>query len=390
METASYFPSPFQNNCYSFSVRRWEKLCILWDVESSTPGDMVTFFRKHPIFFHLLCWLVYMQFTYLYNLPKIEQVVYIHIAGLCLLYAAIFYANLFLLRYIDKKRVKWWGICILLIVLFFFSAAVGYIAIYHLFPNFGIKLYYDHVPFKTGLYLRNILPTYIKYTSYALIYYFVLKAFGAIQYSRQVEKARYEMERERFEFEQAMLRAQINPHFLHNTLNFIYTEALTLSKSLSDSIYKLSVMMRYFLENAAKGKQLVPLHKELEYLNIYLEINNRRFGGAKKVTYQFEGDPYGHAIPPLTFITLVENAFKYGDLSDPMSPMTIKIMADRRRIYFYCSNKKKTSVTQETGNHIGLKNLTKRIKAVFRDRAKISHSEENGIYTVELLIDLAE
>lgn len=349
---------------------------------------MAIFFHKHPVFFHALCWLIYMQLTYLYNVPKIENVVYVHIVFSCILYAIVFYANLFSLWFFERRDIKWWYNGMLLVVLFFVLATLGYIAIYHLFPLFGIKLFYEHVPFKITLYLRNILPMYIKYTSYALIYYFVLRAFRAIQYGRRADEAKFQVERERFSYEQALLRAQINPHFLHNTLNFIYTEALTLSKSLSDSIFKLSTMMRYFLENAATGKQLVPLHRELEYLNTYLEINNKRFGGAKQVVFEFEGDPYGLTIPPLCFITLVENAFKYGDLSDPMCPMRIKIIVDRHKIYFYCSNKKKVLVSQESGNHIGLKNLEKRLKAIFNNKATLTRLDENGVYTVELLISL--
>ncbi|MFD2965414.1 sensor histidine kinase, partial [Olivibacter jilunii] len=243
---------------------------------------------------------------------------------------------------------------------------------------------------KLSLYLRNILSPYIKYASYAIIVYFILKWFANLAYKRRMEKAHYEMEREKFEYEQAFLRAQVNPHFLHNSLNFIYTEALSLSKSLADSIYLLSMMMRYSLDNAVKGKQLVPVHKELEYLEIYLEINRRRFGKGKNIVFEFEGDRYLHSIPPLSFITLVENAFKYGDLSVPLYPLQIKIVVNRDKIYFYSSNKKRISKTLDTsGSHIGLKNVERRLRGAFKDKARLRRTEDNEIYTVELFIDFS-
>ncbi|MDM8172939.1 histidine kinase [Olivibacter sp. 47] len=369
---------------------KWPNFFILWNDEPKNPEDMATFFRKHPLLFNFICWIIYAQFVYIYNLPKISYVDYSHILFLCLLYSIIFYSNFFLFKFIESRKINI-GIAILLVIsTFFILAALGYVCIYGILPLFGAKLYYEDVPFKLSLYLRNILSPYIKYASYAIIVYFILKWFANLAYKRRMEKAHYEMEREKFEYEQAFLRAQVNPHFLHNSLNFIYTEALSLSKSLADSIYLLSMMMRYSLDNAVKGKQLVPVHKELEYLEIYLEINQRRFGKGKNIVFEFEGDRYLHSIPPLSFITLVENAFKYGDLSDPLYPLQIKIVVNRDKIYFYSSNKKRISKTLDTsGSHIGLKNVERRLRGAFKDKARLSRTEDSEIYTVELFIDFS-
>ncbi|MDM8175962.1 histidine kinase [Olivibacter sp. 47] len=370
---------------------KWPNIFILWYDEPKKPEDMVAFFRKHPFLFNILCWVIYVQFVYIYNLPKIDHVDYFHIIGLCFLYAIVFYSNFFLFKFIENRKTNLGTVILMIASVFFTLAALGYLAVYNVFPLFGIRLYYEGVPFTISLYLRNILSPYIKYASYAIILYFVLKWFADLAYKRRMEKAHYEMEREKFEYEQAFLRAQVNPHFLHNTLNFIYTEALALSKSLAESIYLLSIMMRYSLDNAIKGKQLVPVHKELEYLEIYLEINRRRFGGGKQFHYEFNGDPYLHSIPPLSFITLVENAFKYGDLSDPMYPLQIKIAVDRNRIYFYCTNKKRGAGKLDTSaNHIGLKNVERRLKGAFRERATMTRTEEDNTYTVELFIDFLD
>ncbi|QNL49700.1 sensor histidine kinase [Olivibacter sp. SDN3] len=369
---------------------KWPNIFILWYDEPKSPEDMAAYFRKHPLLFNIICWMIYAQFVYVYNLPKISYVDYGHILFLCFLYSIIFYCNFFLLKFIESRKINLVTALLLIIATFFILAALGYVFIYGILPLFGVKIYYEHVPFNLGLYLRNILSPYIKYGSYAIILYFVLKRFADLAYKRRMEKAHYEIEREKFEYEQAFLRAQVNPHFLHNSLNFIYTEALKLSKSLADSIYLLSMMMRYSLDNAVKGKQLVPVHKELEYLDIYLEINRRRFGKGKSILVEFEGDRYLHSIPPLSFITLVENAFKYGDLSDPMFPLQIKIVINRDKIYFYSSNKRKASATLDTsGNHIGLKNIERRLKGAFEKKARLIRTEDEEIYTVELFIDFS-
>ncbi|WP_130857925.1 sensor histidine kinase [Olivibacter jilunii] len=373
-----------------FRCEKWLSSLII-EEEPSSPRCMVTFLRKHPAILHLLIWVVYIHITYVYNGPKISNVVYIHIIGLCVLYAGTFYSNFFLFRFLREKKCNWWQTIGSVILLFMLVAYTVYYIVYFVFPFFGIKLYYEGVPFNIWLYLRNVSSMYIKYTSYALVYYFVMRVFQEVQFRRRMELTHFETEREKFLYEQAFLRAQINPHFLHNTLNFIYTQALSFSESLAKIIYQLSLMMRYSVDSASEGSQLVPLHKELEYLEIYLKINNARFGKGKHISYKFEGDPYLHHIPPLLFITLVENGYKHGDLSDPTRPMQIRIVSDRDKIYFYSSNKRRTeAAVNSSGSQIGLKNLKRRLIGAFgEEKVKLTHTIKDEFYTVELLVDLS-
>ena len=111
-----------------------------------------------------------------------------------------------------------------------------------------------------------------------------------------------------------------------------------------------------------------------------------RFGDSKIIKYSSEGEANGQMLPPLSFLTIIENAFKYGDLKDPDHPMEIKVVLKPRDIYFYCFNKKKRNFVSISSTHIGITNLSKRLDESFKNKYEMKVTEEKEFYTFELFI----
>jgi len=164
--------------------------------------------------------------------------------------------------------------------------------------------------------------------------------------------------------ENAYLRAQINPHFLLNTLNFLYNSIADYSDEVADSVMTLADIMRYALTNADEDGK-VKLELEIEQIVNFVKLNQARFSKRLNIDLQIEGEPEGLRIIPLILITLVENVFKYGDLLNQSYPAQILIIIDGNTLTFTTQNLKKKKVN-ETGHGIGVKNVKSRL-AVYHD-----------------------
>lgn len=182
------------------------------------------------------------------------------------------------------------------------------------------------------------------------------------------------------------LKAQINPHFLHNTLNFFYAKSLPYSEELSDGILTLSEIMRYALskENAIDGKIL--LKDEIEHLRNVIKINQLRFSNNLNVNFEVHGTVGEVMMIPFVLITIVENAFKHGDLKNPEFPIDIQLTVVDDKLTFYCKNKKKTG-PKELSTSIGLDNTKKRLDMVYHNRYTINIIDETEFYTTQLIIN---
>jgi LytS/YehU family sensor histidine kinase len=144
--------------------------------------------------------------------------------------------------------------------------------------------------------------------------------------------------------------------------------------------------MRYALSegNAREGK--APLKDEIEHVRNVIKINQLRFSNKLNVNFEVSGVVNGAMIIPFVLITLVENAFKHGDLQKQEYPIDIKLNIDKSKLYFYCRDKKKT-VPKEISTGIGLENIRKRLDLAYGDTYKFIVKDEAEFYTTELTID---
>ena len=182
------------------------------------------------------------------------------------------------------------------------------------------------------------------------------------------------------------LKAQINPHFLHNTLNFLYAKSLPYSPELSEGILTLSDIMRYALSegNARDGK--APLKDEIEHVWNVIKINQLRFSNKLNVEFIVTGLVDGVTIIPFVLITIVENAFKHGDLKTEAHPIEIKLEVYNNSLKFRCRNKKKNG-PKELSTGVGLDNIRKRLDLAYGNNYHFDVKDEPDFYTTQLTID---
>ncbi len=188
---------------------------------------------------------------------------------------------------------------------------------------------------------------------------------------RKMERERSQLEKQNLAGELALLRSQVNPHFLFNTLNNINALVNRNPERTSRSIVMLSNIMRYMLHEAANER--VSLVKEIEYLNSYIELLSLRIDRTDYIKFIVTGEPQNIMIPPMLFIPFVENAFKHG-LKDSDPPgIIITLDIAKEGISFRVENLiKPASVGDTPGHHgIGLANLKRRLGLLYPGRHKL-------------------
>ena len=200
-----------------------------------------------------------------------------------------------------------------------------------------------------------------------------------------LEEQKMQLEVEKSQANFNFLKAQINPHFLHNTLNFLYSKSLPYSPELSEGILTLSDIMRYALSEGNTRDGKAPLIDEIEHVRNVIKIQQLRFSNQLNVKFEVEGIPNGATIIPFVLITLVENAFKHGDLKTNENPIVIKLIIQKDGLYFYCRNKKKTG-PKELSTGIGLDNIKKRLELAYGKNYTFNVIEDADFYTSELTI----
>jgi LytS/YehU family sensor histidine kinase len=186
------------------------------------------------------------------------------------------------------------------------------------------------------------------------------------------------------------LKSQINPHFLFNTLNNLFSMAQEKGNDeLADGISKLSGMMRYMIyDSNANG---VPLNKEIAYLEDCITLNKLRYADDEvKVIFGHPAQTGNAAIAPMLFIPFVENAFKHGVSIGHTSDIDISIVLSDHRLFFTCINPKYSAIKkmEDEKSGIGLENVKRRLDLLYPGKHNLQINEDEGKYIVKLEIDL--
>jgi len=199
------------------------------------------------------------------------------------------------------------------------------------------------------------------------------------------ERIQRNLESERREMELQFLKSQLNPHFLFNSLNNIYSLAYQKSDKTADAIMKLSEIMRYMIYES--NTPTVALSKEVDYLTSYIELQKIRFKDGAYIELTLNGEIDNQKIVPLMLISFVENAFKHGVVTDPAEPVKINIIANQKILHFSVVNKKNQQNKDAQGG-VGLTNVERRLQLVYPDRYKLNVVNSATHYTCELMIDI--
>ena len=194
-------------------------------------------------------------------------------------------------------------------------------------------------------------------------------------------------EEEKLHAELAYLKAQINPHFLFNTLNNIYSLALEKSDRTPGAIVRLSSMMRYVLLEAGKGK--VPLEQEINYLTDYIGLQQTRFESFLRIDFSVTGRPEGKNIVPLLLIPFVENAFKHGVNPEEPAPIRIRIDIGEQTLHLQVSNHKVT-VQQPASDPggLGIRNTQQRLGIFYPGQHDLLIKDGPATFDISLTLNL--
>jgi two-component system LytT family sensor kinase len=199
------------------------------------------------------------------------------------------------------------------------------------------------------------------------------------------EKQKKLLENERLNAELNFLKLQINPHFLFNTLNSIYSQAHFKSEQTEHSILKFSRIMRYVLYDSAADK--ISLTQDLEYISNYIDLQQLRLSKNITIQYSLTGTVAGLSVAPLLLITFIENAFKHGISYTAPSEIKIAIAVTGRALSLTVENAI-TQLNRSSTGGVGMINARRRLDVLYPNRHLLDVVENDHLYIVNLKIEL--
>ncbi|NPD47360.1 MULTISPECIES: sensor histidine kinase [unclassified Lentimicrobium] len=214
--------------------------------------------------------------------------------------------------------------------------------------------------------------------------------YPGLKYLRIGSKTQFKLdleEKKRIKAENELLKSQVNPHFMFNTLNSIYSLIISEDKKSGEAVLKLSGLMRYMLENS-KNKT-VSLQQECDFLHNYIDLERIRLNDRCEIKFEFTGNFEGKNISPMLFIPFVENAFKHGiSAQSNMNYIKILMNSENKEVSLHVENRiaPASNISAQKQNKIGIDNVTQRLDLLYPEKHKLQISEEDGIYIIDLRI----
>lgn len=198
-------------------------------------------------------------------------------------------------------------------------------------------------------------------------------------------KLKEELLKKNHETELNLIKSQVNPHFLFNTLNNIDILIEKDKEKASEYFKKLSDILRFMLYETKTEK--IEVLKELTYIEKYIDLQNLRTSNPAFVDFKIKGDPENHMVEPMIFIPFIENAFKHADNRRQVHGIRIHFEFSGKDISFTCTNGySQNPAMHKTGGGLGNELMAKRLKLLYPGRHNLSVSKDNNRYTVNLII----
>lgn len=200
------------------------------------------------------------------------------------------------------------------------------------------------------------------------------------------EETRDEISKQQLQTELSLLKSQVNPHFLFNTLNSIYSLSVSNSDKAPDAVLKLSKIMRYTLEESLNDK--VMLSQEIDFINSYIDLQKVRLTDKSKIFFTTSGNIETVMIAPLLFIPFIENAFKYGISTHHNSAIEVQINAKGKELTFFCRNDIVPGATKQASTGMGINNTKRRLELLYPEKHTLTIKDSSTNYEVLLNINL--
>lgn len=202
-------------------------------------------------------------------------------------------------------------------------------------------------------------------------------------YAFKNEKEKQQLLQQKNEAEMSLLKSQINPHFIFNTLNNIYSLVNQKSDKSLNAIEKLGDLLRF--STTEIRKDFTSLHDEIQYLKNYIDLESLRISTPENILFEDKTENKDLKIAPMILIPFVENAFKHGNLRD--FPLEISIETKANQLLFHQKNKI-SNLEKDKSSGIGIENVKKRLSIIYPDKHQLEILNDGEFYEVNLMVNL--
>jgi two-component system, LytTR family, sensor kinase len=334
--------------------------------------------KKHIITLHIAFWVILLGMPilsiYLHG-TQVPYVYYVRMYTSAVFDILIFYTCYLLIHpdYVFKGSNINKIMIGVFIVLFSFIRISTNLTVYYFA---GVQM--QRILLSAGIFIEETLDTFI-FVVFAIFIRLIIEWVWS-------QRQRVELEAQTRSSEIALLRSQINPHFLFNTLNNIYSLVCKKSDDAPPAVMKLSEIMRYMLYDTNTDK--VPLNKEINYLKSFIELQQLRLNSKDFIQFEISGQTHDKSISPMLLIPFVENAFKHGNKNITSPGIIIKLMVKDNQVTFEVINyiKKQTDTLDKEGG-IGLSNIKRRLELLYPGKYSLNISNTNEIHSIRLIIE---
>ncbi|MBN1158982.1 MAG: sensor histidine kinase [Bacteroidales bacterium] len=290
-------------------------------------------------------------------------------------YGLVFYINILYLfpRYYKDKGELYFLFSTLLILFFSVFGALFNEVIYYLLRHRHFNWFDNEEFFTQSLWL--------------ILIYLTGTVYGIQDMLNQQIKHNQKITEEKLQTELQLLKNQINPHFLFNALNNIYSLSYTKSGKAPESILKLSDMLRYVIEDCSKDH--VTINEEIAYIINFIDFYRMKSPGKRNISFSYQIDNTRTPIAPMLFIPFIENSFKYSRIEeDPAGFIDITLNENDNIIIFTIKNTifSKRNILQGSGQ--GITNVKQRLEIIYPQKHELTIEGNDKTYFVTLKIDL--
>lgn len=337
---------------------------------------------QHKAFFiHLTVWIclsIFPLLTAYIDLGEVPKGLYIK----QVLRPILFYVNfLVFVPWLLLKRK----------VILYVIVSIGFLFLYNYITEVVIV---DYMPFNDRMLRPGVLDRpsrpfrmhYVIPAVFSLTIYLLGGIFGLVVDFYKRERLSQQLEHEKTDIKLQFLRNQLNPHFLFNSLNSIYSLVRSKSDDAPEAVITLSELMRYMLYET--GDHVVPLEKELNYIQNYITLQRLRIKSSEGVKVNIHGDPKGLQIYPLVLISFIENAFKYGTDFKGNTHIDIKIDIKDNKLSFYVKNIVGIHKEDKQNSGIGLENIQDQLQYLYANQHELTITSDKMYYEVDLTLNL--
>lgn len=347
--------------------------------------------KRHllSIFLHIVAWSIYLFLPNITMEQEFDWSRFVLRNKEIILLIIYFYLNIYLIipRLLEKKKLVWF-VSTTLFCFVVFMVVQPAIDLY-IFKNIEFESSGRFREFRDRLIERGYQVSFrdaFRNVSQIMFFFAVGTGWKVYQSWRLEEKQKDQAQKERLAAELSLLKSQVSPHFLFNSLNSIYSLTVKKSENAPIAVVKLSELLRYMIYQA--NKEFVTLSEELNYIENFIELQKLRLASDMNIKFEVDVEDKYMDIEPMLLIPIIENTFKHGVSYKEPSEIIIRIKEQNKQLSLYTSNQVFTRKKEESSG-FGLENLKKRLNLRYSGLYNLDISVKGKLYVVDFSLKLA-